>query len=244
MHDITNLTITDLADLSRAVMQAGQRAQSMEDCANVLVRHFYEQLGNGRGGEKACALVRFFKTQPLGDLDPDLSATARDSLGGHEPAPGMKCLTLLATAGDEPEWNSRHSSRGHKTIPLPSARIVEQFPMISQLIKQLGFEVADVVAPDPALIVNLEERTASIFHVPDAQGSPYIPAQEEFVIPHGIRSVIGFGGILPSGNLYVVVLFTRTRIPRDRAEMFTVLSVGIKAAVLGFDYGKVFSTAG
>ena len=54
--------------------------------------------------------------------------------------------TLLATAGDEPEWNSRHTSRGHAAIPLPSARIVERFPMIAQLIRQLGFDVADVVS--------------------------------------------------------------------------------------------------
>ena len=50
----------------------------------------------------------------------------------------MKCLTLLASTGDEPEWRDRHRSRGHQAIPLPSADIVEQAPMVAQLINQLG----------------------------------------------------------------------------------------------------------
>jgi hypothetical protein len=241
MHDITELTIPDLADLSRVALKAGQQASSMEACANSIVRYLHENLVDRRTGERACALVRFFKTQSLGDLTEELQTVARTTLRSDVTiTPGMKCLTLLATAGDEPQWNSRHESRGHRVIPLPSARIVEQAPMISQLIKQLGFDVAEIVSADPDVIVDLEERATGVFYIPEANGSPYIPAQAEFVAPYGIRTVTGFGGALPSGNLFVIVLFTKTHVPKDRAEMLSVLAVSVKAAVLGFDYGKVF----
>ena len=243
MHDVTNLSITDLADLSRFTLGAGQRAQSMEQCAELMVRHLYDNLTDSRSGQRACALVRFFKTQPFADLDPALQGLARSSLAqGVEPSPGMKCLTLLATAGNEPAWNSRHTSRSHAVIPLPSARIVEQFPMISQLIRQLGFDVAEVISADPDLIMDLNERASSVFYIPDAAGSPYIPAQAEFVQPHGIRTVMGFGGALPSGNLFVIVLFTKVRVPREHADMLNVLAIGVKGAVLRFDYGQVFGS--
>ena len=45
--------------------------------------------------------------------------------------------------------------------------------------------------------------------MPEAAGSPYIPAQEDFVQPVGIRSVLGFGGMLPGGDIFVVILFSR-----------------------------------
>lgn len=242
MHDITNLSITDLADLSRFTLGAGQQAQSMEQCADLLVRHLYDNLIDGRTGERACALVRFFKTQPLADLEPKLKTIARATLqDGIEATPGMKCLTLLATAGDEPDWNSRHTSRGHAAIPLPSARIVERFPMIAQLIRQLGFDVAEVVSADPGLIMDMSERATGVFYIPDAAGSPYIPAQTGFVEPHDIRTVMGFGGALPSGNVFVIVLFTKTRVLKERAEMLNLLAIGVKGAVLKFDYGQVFS---
>jgi hypothetical protein len=48
----------------------------------------------------------------------------------------MKCLVLLASMGDRPEWGSRMSSTGHRAIPLPSGELVRKFPMISNLVKQ------------------------------------------------------------------------------------------------------------
>ena len=46
----------------------------------------------------------------------------------------------------------------------------------------------------------------------------------EFVIPFGIRSVLGFGGMLPSGNVFAVILFAQIHVPRDIAEFFKTLA--------------------
>ncbi len=38
-----------------------------------------------------------------------------------------------------------------------------------------------------------EEKKYGVLHVPNAVGSQFIPAQQEFVIAQGIKSVVGFG---------------------------------------------------
>ena len=70
----------------------------------------------------------------------------------------MPCLALLATAGDEPDWNDRDRSRGHRAIPLASERMVEELPMIAQLIRQLGLDVGSVLRPDPKLLVDMDQQ--------------------------------------------------------------------------------------
>jgi hypothetical protein len=118
--------------------------------------------------------------------------------------------------------------------------MVSQAPMISQLIQQLGLTIKSVIAPSPDMIVDLKERTYNVFYIATAPGSPYIPAQEDFVHPYGIQSVLGFGGTLPSGNLMAIILFSKVPIQRETAELFKPLALNAKMAVLAFDQGKVF----
>ena len=82
--------------------------------------------------------------------------------------------------------------------------------------------------------MDLAEKAYNVFYVPEAIGSQYVPVQEEFVIPFGIRSVLGFGGILPSGNLFAIIMFSRVRIEPDTAEMFKTLALSAKVAILPF----------
>ena len=72
-------------------------------------------------------------------------------------------------------------------------------------------------------------------------GSPYIPAQDDFVIPNGIKSVLGFGGVLSSGKLFVVIMFSKTSIPADLANKFSSVGASVKEAVEPFVGNKVFA---
>ena len=149
-------------------------------------------------------------------------------------------LTWLATVGNRAEWNSRARSARYKVIPLLSERAVAEIPMMFQLIHQFGIEVSEIVSPDPSLIVDMEQKTYNTFYVSEAIGSPHIPAQDEFVIPYGIRSFLGFVGILMSGAFLAIVLFSKTPIPRETAESFKTLAPNIKQAVLPFVGGAIF----
>ena len=82
------------------------------------------------------------------------------------------------------------------------------------------------------LLVDLEPKSYNGFHVPEARGSTYVPAQETFVIPYGIRSVVGLGGLFSPGHLFAVILFTTVPIPRHTADLFGPLALSVKLAIL------------
>lgn len=243
-YNLANFQLSDMLQLGKDLRSLGKSNASMEEAANAVVRHLYYNLADCHGN-KCCALVRCFKTHPFSTLEPALQAVVQSALPFDQPVdPNMRCLTLLATAGEIPAWNDRKKSRGHQAIPLPSVEIVERAPMVSQLIQQMGLDIATVVKPDPALLVDLNQSTFNVFHVLHALDSPYVPAQAEFVGPFGIQSVLGFGGLLPSGELFAVIMFSRVEIPRPIADLFGTLALAVKLVLLPFTKNRVFASSG
>jgi hypothetical protein len=226
------------------VRQAARDATSMESATRQICRYFYDDLVSP-DASRACLLARAYKVHRYGRLPADLQrftrrALASDDSAASEPSPDMRCLTLMATVGDEEAWNHRHRSKGHQAIPLPSSQIVSRAPMIAQLIRQFGLDLADVVSPSSDIVRNLEGKTYGVFHVENATDSPYIPAQTQFVERYGVRSVIGFGGILVGGDLFAVILFSRIHITPDAADRFRTIALDIKSALLPFSDGPFF----
>ncbi|MDQ3950518.1 MAG: hypothetical protein M3282_09230 [Gemmatimonadota bacterium] len=225
---------------STELRRATKDAPTMEEAAQRVCRAFYDELV-APDGSKACALVRCYRTHPYGQLEPELQSFAKAALQGQTAGPTMRCLTLLGSAGDEPAWNSRRTSVGHQAIPLASAEMIAKAPMIAQLIRQFGLEVADVVQPTTDLVRSLQGKTYGVFHVPEAVGSPYIPAQKDFVLRFGIRSVVGFGGSLPSGDLFAVILFTRVPVSSETADRFRNLALDVKSGFFPYRDTDIFN---
>jgi hypothetical protein len=107
--------------------------------------------------------------------------------------------------------------------------------MISRLLGELGVGVDALLRQSPELLVEPEPSSFNVFYVRDAIGSSCIPAQEDFVKAFGIESVLGFGGMLPMRDIFVVILFSRIPIPRETAELFRTLALNVKMAALRFD---------
>jgi serine phosphatase RsbU (regulator of sigma subunit) len=236
MADLGGLRLSELASLGTAMRAAGAGAGCLEVAAQRVVHHLYDGLRTD--GRRDCVLVRFYKTHAYAALNSELRAFARCQLGDEEPPASTPVLVLVATAGDQPAWNDRRESVGHQAVPLPSEHVIESFPMIAQLIRQLGIPMDALVDPDPDLLVELEEKTYGVFYVPVADGSPHVPAQD-FVADHGVRSALGFGGILPTGDLFSVVLFSRVAVPPQTAHLFRVLALSVKLAVLPYSEGPL-----
>jgi two-component system NtrC family sensor kinase len=212
---------------------------TLEDAAVRAVEFFHDELVD-ESGQRACALVRLFKTHPYQDLPDGLQAAVRETVPNAASMPDLRCLTLIATRGDRPDWNSRHTSRGHRAVPLTSVEMVQQAPMIAQLITQMGIPIANVVRPTRALVAGGSEAAHNVFYVPRAAGSPYIVAQDEFVVPSGIASVLGFGGLLASGDLFAVIVFSKVFIPPEAADQFRVIGLNLKIAILPFARKPLF----
>lgn len=226
--------------LGADMRKAGAGADSLEGVANRLVRLLYERL-TMPPGQPACALARLFVTVPFARLEPQLQEFAARLHPQIHERPATRCLTLMGTAGQVEEWNARTSSAGHQALPLASAESVARSPMINQLIRQLGVEVGSLVAADTDMMLDTSQHTFNVFHVPRAPGSPFIPAQEEFVKPFGVQSVLGFGGLLPPGELFAAILFTKTHVPREIAELFKTLALNAKVALMPFAETRLFS---
>ena len=239
-YDLTKFDLGDMLRSSLRLRETASGAPTLEASAQRACRFLYEEL-QGPDGQRACALVRCYKTHAYGSLDPELQEFARGVLGSATPRPTMKVLTLMATVGQSASWNSRHLSRGHRAIPLPSPEIVEKTPMISQLIKELGLELTYVIQPSPDIVKELAGKRHGVFHVEQALGSPYIPAQQEFVVRFGIKSVLGFGGMLATGDLFAVILFATVHVPASAAERFKSLALDMKSAFSKFNDRTIFN---
>ena len=79
------------------------------------------------------------------------------------------------------------------------------------------------------------------FHVADARGSQFVPAQSSFVVPFGVRSVLGFGGVIPGGSFFVVLMFSRAPISAEVAELFRTIALGAKLVLLAHAGRKIFA---
>jgi len=239
-YDLKNFELSDMTKCGAALRVAGEQAGSMQEVAEGVVRYLYDHLLDDTG-TRSCVLVRLFLTLPYAQLNSDLRLFGDRLMDGHQLTPDTKCLTLLATIGEDPAWNSPRNSVGHQAIPLPSEHVIDEIPMISQLIRQFGLDASTVLRPDPKLLLEIDQKKYNVFHVPEARGSTFIPAQESFVIPHDVRSVLGYGGMLPTGNMFAVLMFTRVEVPHNTAEMFRTAALNTKLALLPFLHGTIFS---
>lgn len=226
MTSLETFSGDDLTRFGDAIRSVPQSARTMEDSARRVVDFLWAELGD------ECALVRLYKTHPYGQLPPDLKLFAGGLTGGV-PDDKVRCLTLLATRGLEPAWNDRRQSDGHKAIPLPTDEFVERLPMVTGLIRQLGLEIGDVVQPDRKRVVELAQRSYGVFHVEEATGSPFVPAQE-FVEEQGVRSALGFGGVLYTGDFFAIVMFARVPVTERVADTMRVLSLATRVALMPF----------
>ena len=260
MYDFANFTDADLASCGDTLRGAGSGAPSMEDAANRLVKTLYENITDPATGQTANALVRFYKTHPYDQLDAGLQEFARGLLGSNPPGDGLHCLGVLGTVGDIVEANSRAYSKIHQAIPLASAEMVLGIPIIGPLINQFGIDVGAVMRPDTMLVGDLSRKPFNTFYVPEAVGSPHMAPQkvsipsnieeifkgmakyaQEYVIRDGIKSLLGFGGVLSSGELFFVLMFSKVSIPSSTAEIFKGMAVYVKDAMEPFVGNKVFA---
>jgi hypothetical protein len=200
MFDLSRFSLSDLIACGTALRRLGQDERSMEAVAGRLVRYLYDHLVDGRTGARACALVRFFKTHPYGGLDEDLRRFAREMLDRPPKSSALKCLILLATAGDRPEWNHRERSRGHRAIPLPSAERLQRAPMMVQLIAQFGLDAGTILRPDPEVLLDLEQRTYNVFHVPGRAAARPSPRRTSSWSPAGSSRCWALAGCCPRGT--------------------------------------------
>jgi hypothetical protein len=228
-YDLRRLGLTDTLRCGAELRDRGTTARSIEEGAQSMTQLLYQELVDGRTGDRACALVRCYKTHRYEDLPADLKALARKAFGRKAVPANIRCLTLVGTAGDRPEWNDRRQSVAHQVIPLHSIEAIEKSPMVAQMIRSFGIELSDVIATGEQRLTPAEGKSAGIFHVAQGTGSPYL--DQGFVAAERIESVLAFGGPVRSGDLMAMLLFSRTAISEDTAARFRTMALDIRAGL-------------
>ncbi len=196
----------------------------MEGSAQATVAYLTQALNDGGIG---CALGRLFCTLPYRDVAQEVELVGV--------SPDDPCLTLMGTFGSEAQWCARRHSRNHQAIPLRDPEAIARAPMIAGLLEQLGVGSDSLLTPG--------KETLGVFHVSEAEGSPLVPDQENFVKPYGIRSVIGFGGRLERGGFFAVILFCQASVSLAEAERLRLLAGSCRLA-LSLHHERPFEASG
>lgn len=231
--NVANFTLSDMITCGAHIRGLSYGRSSRSEFAEQLVRYMRGRIVDEKRAP-AFALVRMFRTESFGQLDDRLQQIARKVAGDIPLNDETRCLVLLGSCGIEEQWNEVTQSTAHQVIPLPSEEFVQRLPMISELIQQLGFDVGGFLDRHEDLIIKSEDGCA-MFHVADAKDSEFIPVKDEFVTPYGIRSVVGFGDLLPSGEMFAVICFSQHEIDQRTAELFSHLSYSTKVAALTYE---------
>ncbi|MCS6293090.1 MAG: PAS domain S-box protein [Nitrospira sp.] len=243
MFDVSKFRLQDMTACSAALRQLGAGASSIDMAADRITRYLYTALTTGPDKDPACVLVRLFKTHPYGRLSPELQALV-DARLGHKPAnPGMKCLTLLASTGAVEGWNNPAQSSRFLAIPLSGPDALAKLPMFSQLFAQFHIDLPLLEQADSSLLMDQYATTFNAFYVPQALDSPYVPGQTEFVVPFGVQSVVGYGGLLPTGDMFAVILFAKVPVSRDTADLFKTFALSTKLTLAPFDHAQLIVPA-
>ena len=219
-------TQQDISSFARALFHKKRNDFStFEEAAQFSVKHIYESFLDDVG-EPMFALVRVFRACTPSELPPE-----QDSPPSDDP----KWLALFGTVGTEPAWNDRLQSIGHRIIPAGAFST----PMLKASFEALGF--ASLGETEFVRNVGATASYTKFFHVEEADGSPYIVAQDEFVKPYGIQSVIGIGSPFASGAFYMCLGFSKKSITNDEAQRFSQLSPFISTLLANYDSKKLWN---
>lgn len=243
-YDLRRLGLTDTLRCGAELRRIGNAAHSIEEGAQAMVEFLYRELVDGRTGDRACALVRCYKTHRYAELPDDLKKMAAKGLGRRKIPDEMRCMVLVGSAGDRPEWMDRHQSEAHQVIPLAAATISEREPMIAQMVAHFGLDLDGAASEAGDPVQPPEGAASNVFCIPRAKGSPLLADQEDFVLPERIESVVAFGGVLRSGELLATILFARVAISDEAASRFRTVALDMRAGLFAAGQLPTFRRAG
>ncbi|HEY0485804.1 MAG TPA: GAF domain-containing SpoIIE family protein phosphatase [Mycobacteriales bacterium] len=231
--------LSEVVAYCTGVRQAAAGAAVMEDAATRIVRYLRRVFCTTEG-RPAFVLAQLYNTAPWEDLPADLAAAVHPvGSPGPEPA-GTRSLVLLASDGAPPEWRDRRRAPAHHPVLLAGAETVRDTPRVAALVRELGIDAGTFVHGPGADAADQTGSAFGVFHLEDARYTGLVP-DGGFVARHGIGSVVGFGGILPTGNVFSVVLYSRVPIGTAAAEMLRTIGVSVKLALLPYVTEPMFT---
>jgi hypothetical protein len=219
MINIATCASDDISNFGRDLLIKNRRKQiSFEGVSKLIVRSVRENFVDEKGAP-AFALVRIFRLTRFSELNEALKPLVTN--------PDNPFMVLMGTAGEEPAWESRATSVGHKVVSAGENRS----PMVLAAMSQIGLNALSNVKQ----IQILESNSYSqYFHVEKAFGSSVVPAQD-FVQKHKIQSVIGLGAQFISGSFFLMMHFSRVPLDNLNAKRYSDIAPFIGTLLASYD---------
>lgn len=229
-HHVMSLTTLSLVDVARCIARVRElagRSSSIASFAQHLMQCFQETFCSALADDPEMVLSRCFVAQPFSEVTTEVKTWLQlDPRRISAPSSGL-CLSLMGSAGVVEGWNDPSRSSRYRAIPIEADCFASRFPMFAEIFRQVGLSI-DKPRFGEGMTIGSAGSACSVFNVPVAIGSPYVPAQDEFVKPFGIRSVVGFGGWYGQGRYFIVVLFSRVPIPPRSVELLRLLALSVR----------------
>lgn len=237
--NLSNFTESDIETAVNEAFAQKQTFDSVEEAYQQLTQTLVDLCKNS--DQSDLVLSRVYHSFDYALLPDSLQKVTRD-VWQDKIQEDSKLLVLMGTYGQEPAWQNRHTSQGHKAILL-SHETLEDIPMVSQLLQQIGFDVGVLLGEsDHNVSYGGIAGTFGVFYVSPALGSPYIPAQD-FVEKYNIQSVIGTGVMLPQGDISAYIGFSRVVIEdKTASNIASLMSLFWQNAYLILEEHGMFSS--
>ena len=184
-------------------------------------------------------LARVFVVVPferLPDVDAEVAQRFADRLGAAELlVPSTPVLSLLGTSGVVATWNNRLFSSSHLAIPLLSRELVENAPMLAQLLADLNPNWAYLDDARPIDSKRMIGGTNQRFYVQsaktalDARGRLIIP-DRDFVATHRIETVFGMAGAYVDRMVVAAIVFTSERLEPQVIDRYPSIIANFRMA--------------
>jgi hypothetical protein len=161
MTKISDMQTNSFKELQKMIRDQKDSFTSYEDAAQEFMGKFYEKFSD------SVVLSRIFLTAPYSKL-PLKNKQFVDKLTQIHSLTDLVndntlILSLVGSAGLENEWHDRKNSKNHVGIPLASADFIDEVPMMSRLLKQLGLNLNYIASDDTKLVKHTLGRMNGVF---------------------------------------------------------------------------------
>ncbi len=249
---ISDTNVETIKTLKEKIEKVLRACSSLEEAAQTFTNLLFEEF------EEAIVLIRFFATIPFKKLPISLQF-AVNKLADVE---GMTTLinddtpvlTLLGSRGGEEIRNFRQ----YFGIPLASTDFIDSIPMVSQLLKELGFDLnwekdRGKTIQERDIETNSTGFLSGVFYIPDAQHAVNTKGEKILSVLDRVatynletisevETIFGVGGAYISGPFIAIILFSQESLEKEVVERFMPLANYFKTSTLKLVLnGRIFA---
>jgi hypothetical protein len=218
---------SDIRTFGRSLMTSYRDSEpSFESAAQRIGQEVYNQFPD-EDGNPIFALLRTYRLCNQHEFPPEYPPITN-------PSSERQWLALVASVGDEQEWNDRLGDKDEAIIPVDALTS----PLLKAAFEQLTLQPGKKTEATayPGMITRQEKISPThYFYVEHALENPNIINQDTLIKPYGIESVLGIGCPFLSGSFQISVFFSKIHLtPRD-VQFLIQLAPFISAVLSTYD---------